>query len=73
MPQGTDDFVEDAAQLLRDGGHKFLLVALHDRQDGQRRFNVRSYIKEPKDLEALRDIIAQEVPAYLDDQEKELS
>lgn len=60
MSQGTYDFVDSAVDSLRQGGHAFALVTLHDRKpDGTRVFSLRCGCFEARDKRALLDLMPQ--------------
>lgn len=72
MTQGTHDFVDSAVETLKAGRHPFILVALHDRdQHGERTFHIRSGYVTKKDVDALKDILADHVPGYLAERERD--
>lgn len=67
MPQGTNDFIDQAVAVLQAGGHPFVLVALHDRDArGERVYAMRSGYLEERDVAALQDIVRNQLPAYLE-------
>jgi hypothetical protein len=69
--QGTDDFIDAAVDSLRQGGHPFLLVALHARHtETDRKFSIRSGFFCGDDIGALREIARVEVPRHLDEDEE---
>lgn len=68
---GTQDFVDQAVDVMSSGRQPFLLVALNHNGKGQRSYHIRSGTFTVEDTQILRSLCSGEVAKYLRDEERE--
>lgn len=65
MSAGSYDFIDQAVETLKQGGHVFFLATLDRINAEEHRFSLRSAVYTKQDILSIRGLINKELDGYL--------